>query len=66
MTWIQSNLQEVADDREQDNDTEPIPVVPMTEETEDAMDNTEFQKLLKKLGVQRPVDEQVQKSLKKK
>ena len=52
-------MQEVADDREADPDEEPIPVVPMTEETENAMDNTIFQKLLKKLGVTPPANEQV-------
>ena len=59
MIWIQRSLQEVADDREADQDEEPIPVVPMTEETENAMDNTAFQKLLKKLGVTPPANEQV-------
>lgn len=61
MAWIRECLTDVANDREQDNDTEPIPVVPLTEETENAMDNTAFQKLLKKLGVTPPADEQVNK-----
>ena len=60
--WIQRSMQEVADDREADQDEEPIPVVPMTEETENAMDNTVFQKLLKKLGVTPPANEQVRNS----
>ena len=60
--WIQRSMQEGADDREADQDEEPIPVVPMTEETENAMDNTVFQKLLKKLGVTPPANEQVRNS----
>ena len=37
----------------------PVPLVPFTSEAEDAMDNTTFQKMLKKLGVKPPADEQV-------
>ena len=40
-------------------DEDPIPVVPVTEEMEDAMGNVVFQALLKRIGVKPPASEQV-------
>lgn len=37
----------------------PVPLVPLTEENEDAMDNKKFQRLLRKVGIRAPADEQV-------
>lgn len=37
----------------------PLPLVPLTEENEDAMENRAFQKLLRKVGIRAPADGQV-------
>lgn len=39
--------------------SQPVPLVPLTEATEEAMDNKQFKKLLRKLGLRAPADEQV-------
>lgn len=52
-------LSQVADDREEDGDQEPIPLVPLTEDQENAMEDKTFQGLLKKCGVSAPANEQV-------
>lgn len=39
--------------------SQPVPLVPLTEENEDAMENKSFQKLLRKIGLRAPADEQV-------
>lgn len=36
-----------------------MPLVPLTEENEDAMENKTFQKLLHKAGIRAPADSQV-------
>lgn len=52
--WISRILQDVADDREEDGDFEPVPVLALTESCTDAMEDGKFQKLLKLLGVKPP------------
>uniref|UniRef100_A0A8B9JXQ7 Timeless circadian clock n=1 Tax=Astyanax mexicanus TaxID=7994 RepID=A0A8B9JXQ7_ASTMX len=47
-----------ADDREEDGVSHPVPLVPLTEENEDAMENKSFQRLLRKVGIRAPADEQ--------
>lgn len=37
----------------------PMALVPLTEENEDAMENKKFQRLLRKVGIRAPADEQV-------
>uniref|UniRef100_A0A8C7CMQ0 Timeless circadian clock n=1 Tax=Oncorhynchus kisutch TaxID=8019 RepID=A0A8C7CMQ0_ONCKI len=37
---------------------QPVPIVPLTEENEDAMEKKSFQRLLRKIGVRAPADEQ--------
>lgn len=65
MLWLQEAVREVADDREEEaaggggDAPEPIPLVPLTEETDNAVDNTRFQALLRKLGAKPPANEQV-------
>lgn len=39
----------------------PVPLVPLTEENEDAMENNQFQRLLCKVGIRAPADEQVKR-----
>lgn len=41
------------------DDDEPIPIVPITDEQEDAMEKPAFKTLLKRLGVKPPANEQV-------
>ncbi|KAJ9574814.1 hypothetical protein L9F63_008013, partial [Diploptera punctata] len=58
LQWLCSCLEEVADDRETDGDEENIPLLPLTEETMTAMDNSQFQELLRATGISPPFDEQ--------
>lgn len=39
--------------------SQAVPLVPLTEENEDAMEADSFQRLLRKLGVRAPANEQV-------
>lgn len=57
--WVSSSLEEVADDREADDEEDSIPLVPLSEEATTAMENTQFLKLLTALGLCPPSDEQV-------
>ncbi|KAK7915372.1 hypothetical protein WMY93_011133 [Mugilogobius chulae] len=45
--WLQNCLNKTANYREEDGTSQPVPIVPLTEENEDAMENKNFQKLLK-------------------
>ncbi|KAF5908745.1 protein timeless, partial [Clarias magur] len=56
--WLQNCLNRAADDREEDGVSHPVAVVPLTEENEDAMENKKFQRLLRKVGIRAPADEQ--------
>uniref|UniRef100_W5M9F3 Timeless circadian clock n=1 Tax=Lepisosteus oculatus TaxID=7918 RepID=W5M9F3_LEPOC len=58
LLWLQNCLNRTADDREEDGLSQPVPLVPLTEENEDAMENRSFQKLLRKLGIRAPANEQ--------
>ncbi|XP_039603256.1 protein timeless homolog isoform X1 [Polypterus senegalus] len=59
LQWLQSCLKRTADDRETDAGClQAVPLVPLTEENEDAMENKPFQRLLKKLGIRPPANEQ--------
>ncbi|MGH0170432.1 UNVERIFIED_CONTAM: hypothetical protein FKN15_058818 [Acipenser sinensis] len=44
---------------EEESQAQPVPLVPLTEDNEDAMENKHFQRLLKKLGIRAPATEQV-------
>uniref|UniRef100_A0A8C8X896 Timeless circadian regulator n=2 Tax=Panthera leo TaxID=9689 RepID=A0A8C8X896_PANLE len=54
LLWLQNCLIRVADDREEDGCSQAVPLVPLTEENEEAMENEQFQRLLRKLGVRPP------------
>ncbi|XP_040493066.1 protein timeless homolog isoform X1 [Ursus maritimus] len=58
LLWLQNCLMRVADDREEDGCSQPVPLVPLTEENEEAMENEQFQQLLRKLGVRPPASGQ--------
>ena len=59
LRWVSSSLEEVADDREADDEEDSIPLVPLSEEATTAMENTQFLKLLTALGLYPPSGEQV-------
>ncbi|XP_063149729.1 protein timeless homolog isoform X2 [Candoia aspera] len=58
LLWLQNCLNRTAADRGQDGCAQAVPLVPLTEETEDAMEHKDFQNLLWKLGVRSPANEQ--------
>ncbi|XP_041639301.1 protein timeless homolog [Cheilinus undulatus] len=58
MLWLQNCLNRTADDREEDGVSLAVPLVPLTEVNEEAMDNKSFRRLLRKLGIRAPANEQ--------
>ncbi|XP_069826562.1 protein timeless homolog [Dendropsophus ebraccatus] len=56
--WLQNCLNRTADDREEDGSSQSVPLVPLTEDNEDAMESKLFHKLLKAVGVRPPANEQ--------
>ncbi|KAJ8358565.1 hypothetical protein SKAU_G00150900 [Synaphobranchus kaupii] len=58
LLWLQNCLNRTADDREEEGLSQAVPLVPLMEENEDAMEVAGFQRLLRKLGVRAPADEQ--------
>ncbi|XP_017271464.1 protein timeless homolog [Kryptolebias marmoratus] len=58
LLWLQISLNRTAKDRKDDGLSQAVPLVPLTETNEDAMDNRRFQKLLHKLGIRPPANEQ--------
>ncbi|XP_006859499.1 PREDICTED: protein timeless homolog [Chrysochloris asiatica] len=58
LLWLQNCLIQVADDREEDGCSQSVPLVPLTEENEEAMENEQFQQLLYKLGLRPPASGQ--------
>ncbi|XP_076297468.1 circadian regulator timeout [Lasioglossum baleicum] len=55
--WIKESLQDILDDRDEES-TEGIPLVPLTDYSSAAMDSPSFQKLLRAIGFTPPFDEQ--------
>ncbi|CAJ1051754.1 protein timeless homolog [Xyrichtys novacula] len=58
LLWLQRCLNKTADDRDTDGFSLAVPLVPLTEENEEAMENTSFKRLLRKLGMRAPANEQ--------
>ncbi|XP_045685429.1 protein timeless homolog isoform X1 [Phyllostomus hastatus] len=58
LLWLQNCLLQVAGDREEDGCSQAVPLVPLSEENEEAMENEQFQQLLHKLGVRPPASGQ--------
>uniref|UniRef100_A0A668AUH0 Timeless circadian clock n=1 Tax=Myripristis murdjan TaxID=586833 RepID=A0A668AUH0_9TELE len=52
------NLILCSEDRDEDGFSQPVPLVPLMEENEEAMEKKSFQKLLRKLGIRAPANEQ--------
>ncbi|XP_020292361.1 protein timeless homolog isoform X2 [Pseudomyrmex gracilis] len=57
LEWIRESLQDVLDDRDEES-TEGVPLVPLTDYSATAMDSPSFQKLLRALGFVPPADAQ--------
>ncbi|KAJ6658106.1 hypothetical protein lerEdw1_001582 [Lerista edwardsae] len=58
LLWLQNCLNRTADDRAEEGCIQPVPLVPLSEENEDAMEHKGFHKLLRKLGLRPPANEQ--------
>ncbi|NXV09463.1 TIM protein, partial [Cettia cetti] len=58
LRWLENCLRRVAGDREEDGVAQPVPLVPLMEENEDAMEDRSFQSLLRQLGLRPPASEQ--------
>ncbi|XP_028338907.1 protein timeless homolog, partial [Physeter macrocephalus] len=58
LLWLQNCLLRAADDREEVGCSQAVPLVPLTEENEEAMENEQFQQLLQKLRVRPPASGQ--------
>ncbi|KAF1406402.1 hypothetical protein FQV22_0006303, partial [Spheniscus magellanicus] len=59
LRWLENCLRRTAGDREEDGVSHPVPLVPLSEENEDAMEDRRFQALLLQLGLRPPASEQV-------
>ncbi|XP_029034529.1 protein timeless homolog isoform X2 [Osmia bicornis bicornis] len=57
LEWIKESLQDVLDDRDEES-SEGIPLVPLTDYSSTAMDSPSFQKLIRAMGFTPPADEQ--------
>ncbi|XP_068033904.1 protein timeless homolog isoform X3 [Anomalospiza imberbis] len=58
LRWLENCLRRAAGDREEDGVSHPAPLVPLTEENEDAMEDRRFRTLLRQLGLRPPASEQ--------
>ncbi|XP_042652483.1 protein timeless homolog isoform X2 [Tyto alba] len=58
LRWLENCLRRTAGDREEDGVSHPVPLVPLSEENEDAMEDRHFQALLRQLGLRPPANEQ--------
>ncbi|XP_068266009.1 protein timeless homolog isoform X3 [Nyctibius grandis] len=58
LRWLENCLRRTAGDREEDGVSHPVPLVPLSEENEDAMEDRRFQALLRQLGLRPPASEQ--------
>ncbi|XP_075381523.1 protein timeless homolog isoform X3 [Mycteria americana] len=58
LRWLENCLRRTAGDREEDGVSHPVPLVPLSEENEDAMEDRRFRALLRQLGLRPPASEQ--------
>ncbi|XP_019409733.1 PREDICTED: protein timeless homolog [Crocodylus porosus] len=58
LLWLMTCLRRTATDRQQARLAQPVPLVPLSEENEDAMEEPRFQRLLRALGLRPPASEQ--------
>ncbi|KAF1674096.1 hypothetical protein FQV07_0010548, partial [Pygoscelis papua] len=59
LRWLENCRRGTAGDREEDGVSHPVPLVPLSEENEDAMEDRRFRALLLQLGLRPPASEQV-------
>ncbi|XP_055552561.1 protein timeless homolog isoform X2 [Falco cherrug] len=58
LQWLENCLRRTAEDRQVDGVSHPVPLVPLSEENEDAMEDRRFWALLRQLGLRPPSNEQ--------
>ncbi|XP_061731449.1 protein timeless homolog isoform X1 [Nerophis ophidion] len=58
LAWLQRCLEKTARDRIADGFSQPAPLVPLNEESDEAMEDSSFLRLLRKLGMRPPANEQ--------
>ncbi|KAK6175117.1 hypothetical protein SNE40_013642 [Patella caerulea] len=58
IAWIQRALQKTANNREKNNSSVSIPIVPLTEDNETAMEDEKFLDFMKMIGISPPANEQ--------
>lgn len=58
LQWLQNCLRRTARDRETEGMSFPVPLVPLSEENEDAMEHRGFRALLREVGLRPPANEQ--------
>ncbi|XP_053408285.1 protein timeless homolog isoform X2 [Mercenaria mercenaria] len=58
LAWIQRGLNRTAGDREEEDEDVGVPIVPLTEENETAMEDEVFLSFLSKIGMAAPANEQ--------
>ncbi|XP_014669894.1 PREDICTED: protein timeless homolog [Priapulus caudatus] len=58
--WLKTTLERTATDRDEEDEMYPVPIVPLTEEYENALEEATFTKLLKALGLSPPITGQEQ------
>ncbi|NXW39345.1 TIM protein, partial [Phaetusa simplex] len=58
LRWLENCLRRAAGDREEEGVSHPVPLVPLSEENEDAMEDRRFKALLRQLGLRPPASEQ--------
>ncbi|CAL4069323.1 unnamed protein product, partial [Meganyctiphanes norvegica] len=56
--WLSELLKDTADDREEDGEFEPVPILALSDSCTEAMEDSNFQKLLKLIGIHPPVTHQ--------
>ncbi|XP_046476559.1 protein timeless homolog [Neodiprion pinetum] len=57
LEWLKESLEDVLEDRDEESN-EGVPLVPVTDFANAAMDSPSFQRLLRALGIEPPADEQ--------
>ncbi|NXX40019.1 TIM protein, partial [Tricholaema leucomelas] len=58
LQWLENCLRRAAEDREEEGVCHPVPLVPLSEENEEAMEDSGFRRLLCQLGLRPPANEQ--------
>lgn len=59
MEWFKESLSDAIEDFEDGDGDEGIPLVPIMDYAQEAMENNEFREMLKAFGISEPFDSQV-------